>query len=112
MLSSEFTVDGHYHFFVTKRTDLSAFLSMGIATVIFSGSEGDRSYRYEAGGGIVRGGVQARYYVFRRFGIHGMFSGYNAACSAKDITTNTVGGNSTTLIRGRALEFGICYRFF
>ena len=42
-IMSEFTLDGNYHFFVTKRLDLAAFTSIGFSSVSFKGNDGDLS---------------------------------------------------------------------
>jgi hypothetical protein len=109
-ITSELTVDAHYHFFVTNKTDLSAFASVGFADVTIDGNSGDYAYRYNAGGGIVRAGAQARYYFFRRLGVLGMASIFSASCSTKDVTDNTVGKGYSTSLKGYAIEFGLCYR--
>ena len=107
---SEFTFDGNYHFYVTKKLDLCAFTSLGFSSVTFKGNDGDHSYNYEAGGGIIRVGAKAKYYFFRRFGVMGMLSAFSANCSSKGVKGNTVGEGYNTSIKGAALEFGLCYR--
>ncbi len=112
-LMSEVMIDGNYHYFVTKHTDLSVFAALGIATVTVMGDDGaDSHYQYNAGGGIIRVGGMAKYYVTHRFGFTGMFSLFSANTSPKDVKGNTVGQTRTTAIRGNAIEFGLCYRFF
>jgi len=109
VITSEITADMHYHFFVTRRTDLSAFTSLGFAGVTIKGNNGDGQYQYNAGGTMMRAGAEARYYVCRRFGFLGMASAYSSSCSTKDVKDNTVGNNYSTTISGYAIEFGICF---
>ena len=68
MIMSEFTLDVQYHFLVTRHVDLAGFLSGGGAGVLIQGNEGDHAYKYQAGGGIMRTGIKAKYYFCRRFG--------------------------------------------
>jgi hypothetical protein len=112
VITSEVTADAHYHYFVTKHTDLSAFVSLGLAGVTIKGNDGDSHYQYNASGGIVRVGTEARYYVCKRFGFLAMVSVYSSNCSTKDIKDNTVGNGISTTIKGFAWELGLCYRFF
>ena len=107
---SEVTVDGNYHFLSANHTDLSAFASVGMSSVSFSGNDGDRSYTYNAGGSIIRIGTKAKYYFRKRFGVHGMLSVYSANCSPVGVKGNTVGNDFATSITGYAIEFGFCYR--
>jgi hypothetical protein len=107
---SEVTVNGFYHFYVTKKLDLSAFAALGVSSVTFKGNDGDHSYKYESGGGIIRVGAEAKYYFFRRFGVIGMLSTFSSNCSTEGAKSNTVGQGYTTSIKGAALEFGLCYR--
>ena len=109
---SEFTIDGTYHFFNTRHTDVSAFLSLGAASVTLKGNDGDFAYQYNAGGGIIRFGSKAKYYFKRRFGVMAMISTCSANCSPKGIKGNTVGNDYSTSINGWALESGPCFRFF
>jgi hypothetical protein len=110
VITSEATIDGHYHFFVTHHTDLSAFLSVGIAGVTIQGGSGETKYKYQANGGILRGGLQARYYVCKRFGFLAMVSAYTSKCDTKDVKDNTFGNNVSTTINGAAWELGMCVR--
>lgn len=111
--TGELTFDSNYHFLVNKRLDVSACFSFGIFLVGYSGKEEDvRPYKYEAVGGMVRGGVKARYYFYKRFGAFGMISSFAGAASPKDIKDNTVGKNYSTSIKGSTIEAGLCYRFF
>jgi hypothetical protein len=109
-ITSELTVDANYHFFVTERTDLSAFGSIGVSSVFFKGTNGDKAYEYNAGGSIIRFGAKAKYYAFRRFGFLGMMSAYSSSCSPNQKKTSTESQAISTKIIGTALEFGLCYR--
>ncbi len=108
---SEVTLDGNYHIFNTKHTDLSAFLSVGLAGVTIKGNDGDFAYQYNAPGAIVRVGSKVKYYFRKRFGVMAMVSTYAAGCSPEMVKDNTVGNNYATSIKGWALEFGPCFRF-
>ncbi len=113
---SEFTLDGHYHYYVTKHSDLSAFASVGFSSVYFEGRDrkGDNAspdYKYNAGGGIIRIGARGKYYFKSRFGVIGMVSLFSASCKPKDIGENAAGQTYRTKIKGSAIEFGLCYRF-
>ncbi|MBC7552852.1 MAG: hypothetical protein H7257_02615 [Taibaiella sp.] len=125
---AEATFDVNYHFFNTKHTDLSAFFSIGCSSVILKGDDRDygdmylpvniteskenRHYSYNAGGGIMRMGAKGKYYFRRRFGVMGIISLYAAGTSPNGVKDNNVGINTTTAIRGWAIEFGPCFRFF
>ena len=111
VITSELTVDATYHYFITRRTDLSGFLSAGPSSVYIKGKDGDANYTYNAGGGLVRVGTKAKYYFCRHFGIMGMLSAYGASCSPKGVKDNTVAAGYDTRITGYASEFGICGRF-
>lgn len=108
VVMSECTIDANYHYFVTKRTDISAFGSVGFADVTFKGKDGDAAYNYAAGGGIIRVGTKAKYYFYRRIGVMCMVSAYSAGYSPKDVKTNTIAVNIDTKIKGYAIEFGLC----
>lgn len=110
--TSEFTFDINYHFYTRKRVDFSAYTSLGSFGVAFSGKDGDQSFNYNAKGGIARLGVKARYYFWKRLGVMGMLSTYTGTASPDGISGNTVGSNTTTTIKGTAMEFGLCFRFF
>ena len=110
VITSEITADVHYHFFVTKRVDLSALTSLGLSGVSITGNNGDGAYQYNAGGAIARVGGEARYYACKRFGFLGMLSAYSASYSTKGAKGNAVGNNYSTTISGYAVEFGICFR--
>lgn len=109
-ITGELTVDANYHFYVTRRVDISGFGSVGLSGVSIKGSDGDRAYEYTAGGTIIRLGARARYYVFKRFGIMGMFSAFSTSLSPDGSKGNTIGQDVHTSIQGCALEFGLCYR--
>jgi hypothetical protein len=109
-ITGEMTVDANYHFYVTKRVDISGFASVGLAGMSIKGNDGDHAYDYSAGGTIVRLGGRARYYVFKRVGIMGMFSGFSTSLSPDGGKNITMGQGVHTAIQGCALEFGLCYR--
>jgi hypothetical protein len=111
VITSELTIDGHYHYYVTKKADLSMLTSFGPTGVLIKGNDGDRAYQYNACGAIFRVGAQARYYFLRRFGFHGILSAYSANCSSTSHLGNTFGNGYSTNIKGVALEFGFCFRF-
>ena len=110
MLTSEATADVHYHFFVTRRADISAVGSVGLAGVTIEGNTGDGNYKYNAMGHIVRGGVEARYYILKRLSALAMLTAFSSHCSTKDVTDNTVGNNISTSISGISWEIGLGYR--
>jgi hypothetical protein len=110
--TSEFTVDGHYHFFVTHKIDVSALVSAGGFSVSMKGNEGDYAYKYQSGGNIIRGGVRGTFYFFKRLGFFGTLSAFAAKSSPNGVKGNTIANNYTTNISGGALEFGFCFRFF
>jgi len=111
-ITSELTVDGHYHFFVTHKTDVSAFAGAGAFSVSMKGNESDYSYKYQSSGNIIRGGVQGRYYFFKRLGFFGSLSAFAAKSSPQGVKGNTIANDYNTNISGGALEFGFCFRFF
>lgn len=110
--TSEFTFDVNYHVFTRAKTDISIYSSVGSFGVAFNGKEGDYDYKYNAKGGIIRLGTKARYYFYKRLGVLGMVSYYSGSASPEDVKGNTVGTNVNTSIKGYALEFGLCFRFF
>ena len=109
-LMSEYTIDGHYHFFVTKHTDISAVASVGLSSVTFKGNEGDRSFSYSVPGGLIRVGAQARYYFLKRLGAMAMLTTYKSGYGQGSVNSDASGQQYRTRITGRALEFGLCYR--
>lgn len=110
--TSEFTFDLNYHFYTSQKVDLSVYSSLGSFGVAFNEKEGDQTYNYNAKGGIVRGGIKARYYFWKRLGVMGMLSTYTGTAATDGIKGNTVGTNTSTTIKGSAVEFGLCFRFF
>jgi len=108
--TSEFTIDGSYHFIVTPHMDFAAVLSLGGSSVFFSGGSGDQSYKYTSKGGIERLGLHGRFYIGNHFGFLVMASMFSMTNSTNGINNNTVGNGITTKICGSALEFGFCYR--
>lgn len=110
--TSELTFDVNYHFFVTKKLDVSAFASPGLFSLAFKGQYSDLAYQYEAKGLILRVGSKARYYFYKRLGLFGMASLYSGTASPTSNKSNTVGQSIATTVSGRALEFGLCFRFF
>lgn len=110
--TSEFTVDINYHYFVNRKLDLAAYSSIGLFSIVSKGQVSDVSYNHQSSGAIVRVGTKARYYFCKRIGIMGILSTYSGTASPKGIKENTVGNNTATTITGRALEFGLCFRFF
>lgn len=107
-ITSEFTLDGNYHFLVTNQADIAAFASAGQSSIFITGREGDYNYRYQANGGLLRGGVKARYYFSKRFGALAMFSLYYA--KYKPDASSNIGQGVTTTLAGHAIEFGLTYR--
>lgn len=107
-ITSEFTLDGNYHFLVTNQADIAAFASVGQSSIFIKGREGDFNYRYQANGGLLRGGVKARYYFSKRFGALAMFSLYCA--KYKPDASSNIGQGVTTTLAGHAIEFGLTYR--
>ena len=110
--TSELTVDINYHYFINKKLDLSAYSSVGLFSLAYKGQISDVSYNHQSSGAIVRVGTKARYYFCKRIGVMGILSTYSGTASAKGNKENTVGKNTATTITGRALEFGLCFRFF
>ncbi len=109
--TSEFTLDGSYHFFVTPLTDFSVVGSFGSASVLIQGGNGDCAYNYNAAGGIVRLGLHARYYILRYVGVVAMVSAYSENVSPQGVRGNNVGAGYATSISGVDVEGGICIRF-
>ena len=111
--TSELTLDGDYHFFVTKKLDLSSYVSAGLFSVKMKGHTDELNYNYTASGSIFRIGTRARYYVYKRFGVLGSFSAYSANANPDDCNPSATTAKSySTTIRGLALEFGVCFRVF
>lgn len=110
--TSEFTFDINYHFYTRKKVDLSVYTSLGSFGVAFNGKDGDQTYNYNAKGGIARLGIKARYYFWKRLGVMGMLSTYSGTAATDGLQGITVGNNTSTTIKGSAVEFGLCFRFF
>lgn len=108
--TSEFTIDGSYHFFVTRKLDIAAVLSYGSSGVTFKGTDaGDNNYSYTSKGGMLRLGIHGRFY-FGHFGIVAMGSAFTES-SNPVVAKGEAGNHYSTSISGFAKEFGICYRF-
>ncbi len=120
-LASEFTIDGSYHFYVTRHWDIAAVLSLGFTTVTFNGYYGyqpnsdtykatgilasDGTYNYTAKGNIIRTGAHVRYFI-GHLGFVAMFTAFSEAAQVPKTT-----GQYATNITGFAKEFGLCWRF-
>jgi hypothetical protein len=74
--------------------------------------QGETPYKYSSNGLIARTGVKARYYFMKRLGFMGMATVFANRTITEGVKDNTVGNNYGTTIRGWAIEFGPCYRFF
>jgi|SRR6185312_12715283 len=111
-MTSEFTIDGSYHFFTTQRTDFSAVLSYGPSGVMIRGNDGDINYSYNSVGSIVRFGLHGRIYIGNHFGFLAMLSAFSQGASTTEAkSASTFGKGYTTSIHGTALEFGFCWKF-
>jgi hypothetical protein len=111
LITSEFSVEGNYHFFVSQQWDIAACGSLGLASVYFKGTDGDGAIRtYNAGGGIVRASVKSRFYFWRRLGAVGILSAYTSSCRPDPDHGSNVAVQTTTHISGWAFETGLCYR--
>jgi hypothetical protein len=113
VITSELTVEGSYHFYNTRKWDLSGCMGLGFAGVSFNGFNGDgASTKYDAGGNIIRLSGKARYYPFKRFGILCILSTYAESCTPcpTNNNSNSLDKQTKTNITGYAIEFGICYR--
>lgn len=116
------TLDAAYHFFTSKRLDLSFFTGIGYyklsGNVYIPNAETINYfaplYSYNASGGVIRSGTRARWYFSKRWGVMGMMFGY-AGKVKEPYKKNSIsdangsGGISTTLI-GIGHEVGICFR--
>ncbi len=110
IITSELTLEGSYHFYNTRKWDISGCMGLGFAGVYFNGYNGDAvNTKYNAGGNIIRLSGKARYYPFKRFGILGILSTYAESCTP-DPTKNSLVKLTKTNISGYAIEFGLCYR--
>jgi hypothetical protein len=112
--TNEFTFDSNYHFFVNKRLDLSVFGSFGVFSTSFNykPQSDAAALNYSANGGILRGGIKARYYFWRGFGAFGMLSAYNAFSNPEEKSEVNFGNTIRTNVWGRAIEAGLCVRIF
>lgn len=110
--TSEFTLDLNYHLFNTRKTDISAFISLGTFSLNFEGRESDFEYKYTSQGGLVRIGSRAKYYFSKRVGVMAMFSTFSANSSPKDVKETNIAKNYNTNLNGFSSEFGLCFRFF
>jgi hypothetical protein len=109
-ITTEFTFNLSYHFYVSQRNDLSLTGSFGTSSVGINGYTGDLKYQYLANGNIFRLGLHARHYFWRRLGVLAMLTTFSSANSPEHVTGNTFGNNSSTSIKGTAAEFGLCLR--
>jgi hypothetical protein len=109
--TSEFTIDGSYHFAESAKRDLAFVTSFGTCNISFKGGAGDQTYQYQANGAVIRLGLHARFYVLKHLGVLAEASVYSESASPEGVKGNTVANNYTTSICGFALEGGLCYRF-
>jgi len=115
------TLDASYHYFITKRLDLSVFGSIGYFNVSGSAGYGSTTMNYEepmftyrANGGVIRSGARARWYFTKRFGVMSMLYAYKSYVREPNrpepiSDAKGSGGISTTLIGG-GYEIGLCFR--
>jgi hypothetical protein len=108
--TSEYTIDGSYHFLVTRKADFALVGSFGTFSVAMKGTSNDYSYNYNSNGAMARMSIRTRYYFWRRLGVTSMGSVFSSSASPKDLKGITVGKNTATGITGSAVEFGLCYR--
>ncbi len=109
-VTTEFTLNLSYHFYVSKRNDLSFTGSVGTSSVGINGYTGDLKYQYLANGNILRFGLHARHYFWRRLGVLAMLTTFSSTNSPEHVSGSTFGNNSSTAIKGTAAEFGLCLR--
>jgi hypothetical protein len=110
--TSEYTIDGSFHFLVTRRADFALVASAGTFSVAMKGGNSDYSYSYNSNGALVRMGVRTRYYFWRRLGVTSMGTLFSGSASPKGVNDVTVGKTTATHIKGSSVEFGLCYRIF
>lgn len=111
IITSEITIEGNYHYFISKRWDLAVAGALGLASVTFKGDAGDANpHQYNAGGAILRVSGKARFYFWRRIGLIGMLSTYTSSCTPDATKNNSCATQTNTTITGWATEFGLCYR--
>ncbi len=108
----EISAEVNYHCFVTKRVDIAAYSALGLAGVNFTVKDDGKEYNYNCGGTIVRLGVKAKYYVFKRVGFLGMVSAFSTHCTTTGDQPGYTGESHpyATSIKGVAAELGLCYR--
>ncbi len=124
-----FTFDFNYHPYVTNRLDVSVFSGIGTLKVNIAdyptqyNSDGTQNMNYStmcqapvnsyyAKGAIVRTGIKARYYFWKRLGVMGMVTTFSGIASPRNTGALTFGNNYSTIVTGFATEFGLCFRFF
>jgi hypothetical protein len=116
------TIDISYHYFTTKRLDLSVFGSAGTFklsgmayTTISEYSTEASVYNYNSRGGIVRTGARARWYYSKRWGAMAMLYGYKSYAKEPhkiNFISDAKGtGGISTSLTGIGFEIGICVRF-
>jgi hypothetical protein len=131
--SHYFTADFYYHPYVTKKVDVSAYVGFGSFKVNMTDYPQSNNQTtttasdpnaapqqiycepaksYDAKGSILRVGVNARYYFWKRLGVMGMLTTFSGAAKPKSINENSIGSNYSTIITGYSAEFGLCVRFF
>lgn len=112
--TSEFTFDLNYHLYSGRHIDWSLYSSVGSFGVSYNALVGENAtnYHYNAKGGIFRMGSRVRYYFGRRFGVLAMLSSYSGYAKPKTASPASEIKSYSTSIRGTAIEFGLCYRFF
>lgn len=111
--TSEFTFDLNYHIYSGRHIDWSVYSSVGSFGVSYNAIVGENTnYQYNAKGGIFRMGSRVRYYFGRRFGVLAMLSSYSAYATPKTASPVSEIKSYSTSIKGTAIEFGLCYRFF
>jgi hypothetical protein len=125
------TLDISYHPYSTRRFDLSVFggtglfkisgTSMQMWTMNSTNSNQiapgcDQSFSYLGRGIITRVGVRTRFYFTQRFGFMAMVYGFNGIVKDKQkastISDQKNGSGYATMLTGRGMEFGLCFRIF
>lgn len=107
--TSEFTLDGSYHFFVLRKLDLAAVMSYGSSTIAFKSNSGDNGFGYSAKGNIFRTGLHARWFILGHFGLTAMVTAFTENAVQAE-PQNFVGSIYSGHYWGIAKEFGICFR--
>ena len=115
------TFDASYHYFTTKRLDLSFFCGLGYYKL--SGTAGntnpdmqyqDPLFTYNAKGGVIRSGARVRWYFSKRFGFMSMIYGYKGLVKEpykrSPISDAKGSGGFSTTLTGAGYEMGICFR--